>query len=445
MPASATPAGPATAAQPELNAEPGNDGDQRSEVGGRKPAGERSEEDGESQNPTEVSNEELARHLNLPAGVTEELKKGEARTKDTKDAKAKAKVKPEGPAGEEQSGEEESGSQEVEDEESAAAEASADSSSREDASGEEADHEHDDDDDAAEGIPQFIKGIADPKLRKKLEKRFGRMTRKSARLEEALERQEQELGAYRERQGGAQAHQAANGTPQALGEVRSEQNLDQLIAYHEAVIDLATQNPDGVQIGEGDAAKFLPPEELATLRRGSEKFMRGSERRRRELREHAAQRQSYDAQAIRDFPEVMKKDTPEFQTAVKLAGRYPWVCQLPEANYALGLMVEGFKALNGRVSKSKSKNGANGAGGNNEDLDERLTPEYQRENIPPTAAAIPNKPQRSPASAGLNAKKADQIAKNFTRPQGATTANLASAFEALDEEDESPSRRRVAV
>ena len=462
MPASATPAGPAAAASAATTT--ANNQGARPETGERKPEsqnqGENREsriENRESTDPTAVSNEDLAEHLNLPAGVRASLQKTEERKPESgeeeegesgKQERRKVTAKP---AAEEE-GEEESSSEESEGEGSE--EERQQPASEEEGAEADHDHEHEhEDDDEEEPLPRDVK---------KLQKRVHRLTKKSRQ-------QERELAAFRA-QGGEQGGRSADAqeaaaaavyaAPQTggiLGKARTERDLDGMVNYFESVIDLADNNPDGVTTGEGADAKFHPPQELAKWRRDAEKGLLGSERRRREIREHAAQRQTYNTQARRDFPELMKEGTKEFQTAVNLAGRYPWIAQLPEANYALGLMVEGFKALNNRAGKGKNGNGSstsrststitNGAEGD-DDLDERLTPEYQRDHIPPTAPVTPRAPNRSSNGAAaprLFKKVVEDTAAKASRPGGFTTTNLADALSALDEEEEAPSKRRVAV
>jgi hypothetical protein len=230
-----------------------------------------------------------------------------------------------------------------------------------------------------------------------------------------------------------------------LGGVRSEQQLDQMVSEAESLIDLVAANPDGWTEGEGDKAVFHPPEELKAWDREAQKIARGAEGRRRQLREFQSQRSTFDNAARTEWPELFKTDSKEYQAGVRLVQEMPFLAEHPGGNFAIGIMLEGYKARNARLQ-------AKGGGENresrieNRDLDPRLDPEHQRTHIPPTTKRpAPNPPGRANGANGARAKVEAAVERVEANPND-RAARLALIGEHLEAKDNgSGSRKPVLV
>jgi hypothetical protein len=228
--------------------------------------------------------------------------------------------------------------------------------------------------------------------------------------------------------------------------VTSESQLNQIEGEAETALDWCDdflgKNPEGAMIGEGEKARFIEPKEIAAHRRMAEKVLRGTPIRREQLRKFNNERGQFDQVARAEFPEVFDKGTKEYQAAQAILTELPMLKGHPAMNFALGVMLEGYKVLNARKA-GKDRGQKSEVRGQNGDLDERLDPEYQRQHIPPTAPATAKPPSRAVAPSHL--KRVEQAAESFTRAGGGNVGNLKDVIEALDEDTTRNGRRPVEV
>lgn len=377
-----------------------------------------------TQNVTDTSTEELAKHLNLPAEAMQEVQRKAALKGKTSEKKG---AKSDGPADAEAEEVDAESQPEAEDEQTE--HPSAESEDETPAPEAEGDSEPEEESEE-EGQPKAVR---------KLVKRNKSLTKRLRAAEAAL--QERETA-----QPEAQQQSQTQRAPSSLSGVRTEQELDDLVAQAEAGVDWFEAHADGYT--DEKTGTFYDEKDIASRKRIAEKVIRNAEARRRQIREYTESRTVFD-KAARDLnPELFDKTTKDYQAAVRVVSEGIINREHPGANYLLAVLLEGYKTIGQRKNVNNSSlNGKNGhvpVAEEDDVLDERLTPEYQRTRIPPTATPATKPPNRGITPSHLSREKVDNISKQFTQPGGATVTNLAKALEVINE-DEPRGRRPVAV
>jgi hypothetical protein len=263
-----------------------------------------------------------------------------------------------------------------------------------------------------------------PKIDKR-QKRINRLTRQKSELQSKLDAayaQAEEMRQQLEHIQGKQQQAAGITTPSVgrLGWIGSERQLIQEVSKANAVIEWCDQNPDGVTTGSGENEQYVEPETIAHWRREAEKVVLNAPIRREELREFSSAQNYYVGLVQENWPELLDQRSPEYQMAVAILQRYPFLAQTPQGIYAAGLAIEGAKSLDARNAAK-----ANGQKQQHRDIDERafgprvpLSPHVAN---PPTRTATPSSKQR------LN-----EAMSNLVKDTDGSATSVAAAFSAMD-------------
>lgn len=285
----------------------------------------------------------------------------------------------------------------------------------------------------------------DPKVRKRID----RITRQREEARQEAERLKAELEKVQQ-QPDTQTEANVNNAVAtgALSNVRNERDLNQVVSKAQSLLDWCDANPDGVTTGEGDNQRFIEPTEIASWRRNAERTLLNAPQKRQEIRDFTAVRQSWDAQAQTEFPELFNKESEDYAAATQLVRAAPWVAALPEANYVLGVMVLGQKTLQSRRATNVSKGNGHAAAAAepNPDIPPALTPEARRLRAQvPLAPVAPRPPSADGSAAGRTKRVTDAMQQLAADPDG-SARSLANAFAAISaDRSRSANRGRAPV
>jgi hypothetical protein len=228
------------------------------------------------------------------------------------------------------------------------------------------------------------------------QKRINKLTRQRSELQAQLGESVREIETLRAQLGQHQAQASAMPIPSAnprLAGITSEPQLNAYVGEAEAIIDWIDANKNGVVIGEGTKEeKYLSPDELADKRKECEKIVQGAPNRRDEIRIFTGAQQHYNHLAAQAWPELFDPRSQEHQVAAAILADFPYIAQSPKAAYALGLVIEGAKALDSRIAKNGQP------AKQHRDIDERAfaprVPIAPHTPEPPTRTATPSSKQR---------------------------------------------------
>jgi hypothetical protein len=278
----------------------------------------------------------------------------------------------------------------------------------------------------------------------KADKRLKRINRLTRQRNEALDRVDElqrKVAAYEgtaaePSQDGGTAAPVPGASPW-LRYITDERQLRTEVAKAESLIDWCDANPEGT--GLSDQAvdpqyllKYnkgeLTQEEaaqktVAKWRREADKIVRGAPERREELREYGAVRNQTETLARQAWPEMFDKRTEEYQLAQNLLRQFPFLTSLPQANYAVGLLIEGAKTLQGKLDRAQGKNGTQTP--RHRDISERVF-EPRVPLAPHTAEPLSREVKPS------SHKRLNEAMSNLVKDVDGSSSSLAAAFAALD-------------
>jgi len=275
----------------------------------------------------------------------------------------------------------------------------------------------------------------------KRQKRINRLTRQKAELEAKLDAAHSDTEKLREQlataseQGAKEEPGSIPATarqPGTLAHVRSEKQLDQEINNAEAWINWCDANTEGATTGEGDNQKFIAPADIAKLRKANEKVILLAPTRRQQIQRFETDQAKFDEVAQQAWPEMFDPKTEEYQVKSMLDKAYPFLKELPQYNYAMGLIVEGTKALYARVEAAKAGNGQRREGAPSP---RAIDPKAFAPRVP-IAPSTPEPPTREVVPSST--KKLNQAMTDLVTEGGRD--NLAAALSALDETESTSSK-----
>lgn len=264
----------------------------------------------------------------------------------------------------------------------------------------------------------------------KRQKRINRLTRQKSELQTQLDNLAAENQKLRTQNGSKPEDQPA---PLVGGRLPA---IQQEIAKCDAILAWCDDNAEGGEFGEGDKATFYDAKAIKGWRRNAETARQKHVVEEGKETDRLAQaRAQADQQAYLAWPEMFDKSTPEYQEAVGYIQRYPFLVNIPEANVALGLLLEGAKSLKARSQKNGQANGEK----KHKDIDERAfsTP---RVPIAPHSAGPPSR-ESKPSSQ----KKFNEAMSNLVKDQDNNDKWLAEAFAAIEEQNRSATTGRTPV
>jgi len=282
----------------------------------------------------------------------------------------------------------------------------------------------------------------------KRQKRINRLTRKLHGLEGQLD---VAIGRIKELEG-TRAQPTSNepyvpsATP--LAHIRTENQLNSELAKARSIVEWCDSNPEGVGLSTESIDKAfkerfengqLTEEEalgksVAKWRRDSQKVIIDSIQRRDEIRAYGANKQHFDGIARQVWPELFDNRTEEYQTAQTLLDQFPSIKASPQANYAIGLVIEGARSLQGRIAQAKN----GGPAKQHRDISERVfeprVPLAPHTAEPPTREVVPS-----------SQKRLNEAMSNLVKDTDGSSSSLAAAFAAMDQAQRTRAGSRTPV
>jgi hypothetical protein len=233
-----------------------------------------------------------------------------------------------------------------------------------------------------------------------------------------------------------------------LAHIADEAQLNRELAKAEAVMDWCDENPEGKGLSlnsidpeykqQYDDGELTQQEALQKTvgkwRRESEKLVIGAPNRREELRAYRAGRDHFDGLAREYWPELFDKGSEEHQLGQALLSQFPAIKAGPNANYAIGLVIEGAKALQERIDRGKNGQRVRAHRDISERVFEPRVPLAPHTAEPPSREATPS-PQ----------KRLNEAMSDLVRDVDGGADSLAQAFAALDQVHQTRATSRTRV
>ena len=195
-----------------------------------------------------------------------------------------------------------------------------------------------------------------PDLKKKIDKRIGKEVAKRKALEAQLN--ELKLQVQQNQQTQAQQPTPVVPLPQGAPPLAQIEDASGLTALQQqareakrfAQEQLDRDDFEPVRVGE----TVLDRKALKTIVRNAEKTLEEDIPQRAQFLQQRAQAQQV---AFEKFPFLKDKSTPEYVQAQQAYMAMPWLKNLPNADWIIGVQIEGLKALAAKEKKSTGKSG----------------------------------------------------------------------------------------
>ena len=254
-----------------------------------------------------------------------------------------------------------------------------------------------------------------PELQKKIDKRIGKEVAKRKALESRLAQLEAQIGqqtssqsAEQPAQKAAPAQMPANVPLAQIDDFQSLSSLQQQAkeAKRFAQDQLDRDDFEPIQIGD----TVLGRSELKAILRNAEKTLDDDIPARSQF---LTQKQQSQQVAHQMFPYLKDKNAPEYVLAQQALSQMPWMKNLPNADWIIGVQIEGLRSLEAKQKSAKTDG----------------KPKTAMSNRPPSSQSVVSSnggDVRMPSAA----KSANQIEalRSQLSKKGGVTANEAAAF-----------------
>ena len=254
-----------------------------------------------------------------------------------------------------------------------------------------------------------------PELQKKIDKRIGKEVAKRKALESRLAQLESQIGeknssptAEQTAQKPAPAQMPANVPLAQIDDFQALASLQQQAkeAKRFAQDQLDRDDFEPIQVGD----TVLGRSELKAILRNAEKTLDDDIPARTQF---LTQKQQSQQVAHQMFPYLKDKSAPEYVLAQQALSQMPWMKNLPNADWIIGVQIEGLRSLDAKQKASKTDN----------------KPKTAMSNRPPSSQSVVSSnggDVRMPSAA----KSANQIEamRSQLSKKGGVTANEAAAF-----------------
>ena len=254
-----------------------------------------------------------------------------------------------------------------------------------------------------------------PELQKKIDKRIGKEVAKRKALESRLAQLESQMGeknsspaAEQTVQKPAPAQMPANVPLAQIDDFQALASLQQQAkeAKRFAQDQLDRDDFEPIQIGD----TVLGRSELKAILRNAEKTLDDDIPARTQF---LTQKQQSQQIAHQMFPYLKDKSAPEYVLAQQALSQMPWMKNLPNADWIIGVQIEGLRSLDAKQKAAKTDN----------------KPKTAMSNRPPSSQSVVSSnggDVRMPSAA----KSANQIEamRSQLSKKGGVTANEAAAF-----------------
>ena len=207
---------------------------------------------------------------------------------------------------------------------------------------------------ATEEVPSQDNQLPDD-LKKKIDKRIGKEVAKRKALEAQLNELKLQVQAAQQNKP-AEAAAPIAPLPQGVTPLAQIEDVNGLAALRQQAIDakrfaqeqLDRDDFEPVRVGE----TVLDRRALKTIIRNAEKTLEDDIPQRASFLQQRAQAQQL---AFEKFPFLKDKSTPEYVAAQQAYMQMPWLKNLPNADWIIGVQIEGLKAMQARDKKSGAK------------------------------------------------------------------------------------------
>ena len=254
-----------------------------------------------------------------------------------------------------------------------------------------------------------------PELQKKIDKRIGKEVAKRKALESRLAQLEAQIGeqtssqsAEQPAQKAAPAQMPANVPLSQIDDFQSLSSLQQQAkeAKRFAQDQLDRDDFEPIQIGD----TVLGRSELKAILRNAEKTLDDDIPARSQF---LTQKQQSQQVAHQMFPYLKDKNAPEYVLAQQALSQMPWMKNLPNADWIIGVQIEGLRSLEAKQKSAKTDG----------------KPKTAMSNRPPSSQSVVSSnggDVRMPSAA----KSANQIEalRSQLSKKGGITAHEAAAF-----------------
>jgi len=195
-----------------------------------------------------------------------------------------------------------------------------------------------------------------PELQKKIDKRIGKEVAKRKALESRLAQLEAQIGeqtssqsAEQPAQKAAPAQMPANVPLSQIDDFQSLSSLQQQAkeAKRFAQDQLDRDDFEPIQIGD----TVLGRSELKAILRNAEKTLDDDIPARSQF---LTQKQQSQQVAHQMFPYLKDKNAPEYVLAQQALSQMPWMKNLPNADWIIGVQIEGLRSLEAKQKSAKS-------------------------------------------------------------------------------------------
>lgn len=280
-----------------------------------------------------------------------------------------------------------------------------------------------------------VKPAAQGEKPDKRQKRINRLTRKLHATETQLEAALSHLNKVaEERKERERTEEIAPLSDGPLAYIATEQQLKAEIAKANKSIRWCIANKDGVTTQENGAERFITPEEIAQSKSEWEQVILNAPERRIEIRDFTAERNHFDGLAQQLWPELFVRTSKIHQEAQSILELFPAVKGSSRANYAVGLVLEGARALEARAAQAQ---------GNGEKKPRRDISPRAFEPRVPLAPEAPEPPSR--AATPSSQKRLNKAMSDLVKDSDGSAGSLAEAFAALGEHNKTQPSPRAPV
>lgn len=254
-----------------------------------------------------------------------------------------------------------------------------------------------------------------PELQKKIDKRIGKEVAKRKALESRLAQLEAQIGqqtssqsAEQPAQKAAPAQMPANVPLAQIDDFQSLSSLQQQAkeAKRFAQDQLDRDDFEPIQIGD----TVLGRSELKAILRNAEKTLDDDIPARSQF---LTQKQQSQQVAHQMFPYLKDKNAPEYVLAQQALSQMPWMKNLPNADWIIGVQIEGLRSLEAKQKSAKTDG----------------KPKTAMSNRPPSSQSVVSSnggDVRMP-SAAKSANQLEAMRSQLSK-KGGITANEAAAF-----------------
>lgn len=255
-----------------------------------------------------------------------------------------------------------------------------------------------------------------PELQKKIDKRIGKEVAKRKALESRLAQLEARIGEQNNAPAPAEQPAQKNAVAQMpvnvpLAQIDDFQSLSSLQqqakeAKRFAQDQLDRDDFEPIQIGD----TVLGRSELKAILRNAEKTLDDDIPARSQF---LTQKQQSQQVAHQMFPYLKDKNAPEYVLAQQALSQMPWMKNLPNADWIIGVQIEGLRSLEAKQKSAKAD----------------TKPKTAMSNRPPSSQSVVSSnggDVRMP-SAAKSASQIEALRSQLSR-KGGVTANEAAAF-----------------